>query len=99
MCNVLPEKSGIVLTSRELDQNYTATHQLCQGIDVLPFFIKGHPEGNNGHILNRKKLKVNSGDYFVSKYQLYLPTEEELRAEIERDVWELGLMREVIDEN
>ena len=26
---------------------------------------------------------------FVSKYQLYLPTEEELRAEIERDVWEL----------
>lgn len=30
---------------------------------------------------------------FVSKYQLYLPTEEELRAEIERDVWELGLMR------
>jgi predicted nuclease of restriction endonuclease-like (RecB) superfamily len=28
---------------------------------------------------------------FVSKYQLYLPTEEELRAEIERDVFELGL--------
>ena len=27
---------------------------------------------------------------FVSKYQLYLPTEEELRAEIERDVLELG---------
>jgi len=26
---------------------------------------------------------------FVSKYQFYLPTEEELRAEIERDVWEL----------
>lgn len=26
---------------------------------------------------------------FVSKYQLYLPTEEELRAEIERDVFEL----------
>lgn len=26
---------------------------------------------------------------FVSKYQLYLPTEEELRAEIERDVYEL----------
>lgn len=26
---------------------------------------------------------------FVSKYQLYLPTEEELRAEIERDVWEI----------
>ncbi|MDD2781059.1 PDDEXK nuclease domain-containing protein [Sulfuricurvum sp.] len=36
---------------------------------------------------------------FVSKYQLYLPTEEELRAEIERDVLELGLRREVIDEN
>jgi predicted nuclease of restriction endonuclease-like (RecB) superfamily len=30
---------------------------------------------------------------FVSKYQLYLPTEEELRAEIERDV--LELMREI----
>ena len=29
---------------------------------------------------------------FVSKYQLYLPTEEELKAEIERDVFELGLM-------
>ncbi|MFA6145118.1 MAG: hypothetical protein WCW84_03555 [Sulfurimonas sp.] len=29
--NVLPEKVGIVLTSRELDQNYTATCQLCQG--------------------------------------------------------------------
>ena len=28
---------------------------------------------------------------FVSKYQLYLPTEDELRAEIERDVLELGL--------
>ena len=31
---------------------------------------------------------------FVSKYQLYLPTEEELRAEIERDVLELGLTKE-----
>ncbi|MDQ1340127.1 MAG: hypothetical protein QG567_1284, partial [Campylobacterota bacterium] len=30
---------------------------------------------------------------FVSKYQLYLPSEEELRAEIERDVFELGLMK------
>jgi hypothetical protein len=30
---------------------------------------------------------------FVLKYQLYLPTEEELRAEIEKDVFELGLMR------
>ena len=28
---------------------------------------------------------------FVSKYQLYLPTEKELRAEIGRDVLELGL--------
>ena len=31
---------------------------------------------------------------FVSKYQLYLPTEEELRAEIERDVFEIGLMKD-----
>jgi len=54
MCNVLPEKSGIVLTSRELDQNYTATYRYCQGIDRFP-------------------------------------TEEELRAEIERDILELGL--------
>jgi predicted nuclease of restriction endonuclease-like (RecB) superfamily len=30
---------------------------------------------------------------FVSKYQLYLPSEEELKAEIERDVFELGLIR------
>ena len=30
---------------------------------------------------------------FVSKYQLYLPSEEELKAEIEKDVLELGLMR------
>lgn len=29
---------------------------------------------------------------FVSKYQLYLPSEEELKAEIERDVLELDLM-------
>lgn len=28
---------------------------------------------------------------FVSKYQLYLPTEEELKAEIERDVLELRI--------
>jgi hypothetical protein len=32
-----------------------------------------------------------SENLFVSKYQLYLLTEEELRAEIERDVWELGI--------
>ena len=31
---------------------------------------------------------------FVSKYQLYLPSEEELRAEIERDVFELEMMRD-----
>jgi predicted nuclease of restriction endonuclease-like (RecB) superfamily len=30
---------------------------------------------------------------FVSKYQLYLPTEEELRAEIERDVFKLESIR------
>lgn len=30
---------------------------------------------------------------FVSKYKLYLPSEAELKAEIERDVLELGLMR------
>ncbi len=29
---------------------------------------------------------------FVSKYQLYLPTEEELKAEIERDILELRLL-------
>jgi predicted nuclease of restriction endonuclease-like (RecB) superfamily len=31
---------------------------------------------------------------FVSKYQLYLPTEEELRAEIERDVLEIEMIME-----
>ena len=31
---------------------------------------------------------------FVSKYQLCLPTEEELKAEIEKDIFELGLMME-----
>ena len=31
---------------------------------------------------------------FVSKYQLYLPSEEELKAEIEKDIFELELMRE-----
>lgn len=77
------------MTSRELDENYTVTHQLCLRNRSSPL-LKGHPEGNNGHILNQKKLKVNDGEYFVSKYQLYLPTEEELRAEIERDVLELG---------
>ncbi len=33
----------------------------------------------------------DNDNLFVSKYQMYLPTEEELRAEIERDVLELGL--------
>ena len=33
----------------------------------------------------------DSNNLFVSKYQMYLPTEEELKAEIERDVLELGL--------
>ena len=28
------------------------------------------------------------------KYQLYLPTEEKLKAEIEKDIFELGLMVE-----
>ena len=32
----------------------------------------------------------DNDNLFVSKYQMYLPTEEELRAEIERDVLELG---------
>ena len=50
---------------------------------------KRHPKGNYGRILTRKSLKVKSENLFVSKYQLYLPTEEELRAEIERDIWEL----------
>jgi hypothetical protein len=31
---------------------------------------------------------------FISKYQLYLPTEAELKAEIEKDILELGLMVE-----
>jgi hypothetical protein len=31
---------------------------------------------------------------FISKYQLYLPTEEEVKAEIEKDILELGLMVE-----
>ena len=28
---------------------------------------------------------------FVSKYQMYLPSEEELKAELEKDIFELGL--------
>ena len=39
-----------------------------------------------------KYSSINDRDnLFVSKYQVYLPTEEELKAEIERDVCELGL--------
>jgi hypothetical protein len=34
---------------------------------------------------------MNYEKLFISKYKLYLPTEEELRAEIERDVLRLGL--------
>ena len=40
MCNVLPEKSGIVLTSRELDQDDTATCQLCQGRSLFQVEIE-----------------------------------------------------------
>ena len=36
----------------------------------------------------------DNNNLFVSKYQLYLPTEEELKAEIEKDIFELGLMVE-----
>ena len=39
-------------------------------------------------IINDKK------NLFVSKYQLYLPTEAELKAEIEKDIFEWGLMVE-----
>ena len=38
-----------------------------------------------------KYSSIDNEKLFVSKYQLYLPTEEELRAEIERDVLGLGL--------
>jgi predicted nuclease of restriction endonuclease-like (RecB) superfamily len=34
----------------------------------------------------------DNSNLFVSKYQLYLPTEAELKAEIEKDILELGLM-------
>ncbi len=33
----------------------------------------------------------DSENLFVSKYQMYLPTEEELKAEVERDVLEIGM--------
>jgi predicted nuclease of restriction endonuclease-like (RecB) superfamily len=40
-----------------------------------------------------KYSSINDNEnLFVSKYQIYLPTEEELKAEIEKDILELGLM-------
>lgn len=42
-----------------------------------------------------KYSHINDRDnLFVSKYQLYLPTEEELKREVERDVLEIEMMRE-----
>ena len=41
----------------------------------------------------------DSNNLFVSKYQMYLPTEEELRAEIERDVLELKKQFSFNEEN
>jgi len=39
-----------------------------------------------------KYSSINDNEnLFVSKYQLYLPSEEELKAEIEKDIFELGL--------
>lgn len=38
-----------------------------------------------------KYSSIDNEKLFVSKYQLYLPTEEELKAEIERDILELGV--------
>ena len=45
-------------------------------------------EEDNAVVIN------DSNNLFVSKYQMYLSTKEELRAEIERDVLELGLDKE-----
>ena len=36
----------------------------------------------------------DNDNLFVSKYQFYLPTQEELKAEIEKDIWELELKRD-----
>tara|TARA_B110000046_G_C12992394_1_gene398417 strand:+ start:528 stop:1556 length:1029 start_codon:yes stop_codon:yes gene_type:complete len=42
-----------------------------------------------------KYSSINDNEnLFVSKYQMYLPSEEELKAEIEKDIFELGLMVE-----
>ena len=38
-----------------------------------------------------KYSSIDNEKLFVSKYQLYLPTEEELKAEIEKDILELEL--------
>ncbi len=38
----------------------------------------------------RAQYPMTSEQIFVSKYQMYLPTVEELKAELERDVLELG---------
>jgi len=38
-----------------------------------------------------KYSSIDNEKLFVSKYKLYLPTEEELKAEIERDVWSLKI--------
>ncbi|MCH9739967.1 MAG: PDDEXK nuclease domain-containing protein [Epsilonproteobacteria bacterium] len=39
----------------------------------------------------------DSDNLFVSKYQLYLPTQEELKAEIEKDILELELKKETYE--
>lgn len=49
------------------------------GLFVLPSVYKGHPEGNNDCIVDEKALKVKGRECFVSKYQFYFPTEDELR--------------------
>ncbi|MCB4765662.1 MAG: DUF1016 domain-containing protein [Sulfurovum sp.] len=43
-----------------------------------------------------KYSSIDNEKLFVSKYQLYLPTEEELKAEIEKDVRELAMR---VDDN
>lgn len=44
-------------------------------------------------VVKYSSMKDNK-NLFVSKYQMYLPSEEELKAEIEKDMLELGLMKE-----
>ena len=38
-----------------------------------------------------KYSNINNKTLFVSKYQMYLPTEEELKAEIEKDIFEIKM--------